>query len=246
METNEPKKPRERSREYPQYDLKFCIDLTETINAKLGNRFSSAEQLSKVFGKSITYLGSQLSSCKQYSLLELKKGDGYKPTEAFYKVTRGRTGQDRLEASIYCLKSPSIYSDFIEKYDLQEMPTDLPSIFYWDYSITEGAKDAAAKIFLENLNYLGLISSDGKLIVEAQKQETEIPTPPRSTLPHLEPIRLNTTNNQPTHSVNLTHGYKRADIKITNGRFISLEFPPDLSNDDIDKIRKILDTWKDD
>ena len=213
----------------------------------MGNRFSSAEQLAKAFDKSITYLGSQLSSCRQYNLLELKKGEGYKPTEFFYKVTRGRTEKDKLDALIYCLKSPSIYYDFIEKYDGQELPSDLPSIFYWDYGITELAKDAAAKTFIENLNFVGVII-EGKLIISKTNADHDEPSPGIGQQVNSTPPPQ---QNKPQVGNNiipnlLPVGYKRSDIKITNGRFVSLEFPADLSNDDIDKIRKILDTWKDD
>jgi hypothetical protein len=248
MEENDPKKPRERSREYPQYDLKFCIELTETINSKLGNRYSSAEQLSKTFNKSITYLGSQLSSCKQYNLLDLKKGEGYKPTEFFYKVTRGRTDADKLDASIYCLKSPSIYNDFIEKYNGQEIPSDLPSIFYWDYKITEAAKDSAAKIFVENLNYLNLISEDGILQVGEQKavEDREITLP--LTIKQAEKIGIQALSHQPQPSPKVIEpnpGYKRADIKVSNGRYVTLDFPFDISSDEIDKLIRNLELWKD-
>lgn len=248
MEQNDTKKPRERSREYPQYDLKFCIELTETINSKLGNRYSSAEQLSKAFNKSITYLGSQLSSCKQYSLLDLKKGEGYKPTEYFYKVTRGRTEADRLDASIYCLKSPSIYNDFIEKYNGQEVPSDLPSIFYWDYDITEAAKDAAAKVFLENLNALNLISADGILQVGEQKvpNEPEIVQPIAKQVEHLVPQSTVQQWVAPHKTlVEPIQGYKRSDIKISNGRFVTLDFPFDITSDEIDRLIKNLELWKD-
>ena len=129
MEESDIKRPRERSKEYPLFTQKSCIEFTEIINSKLGNRICSGDQLAKTFGKSITSLGSRLSSCKQYDLLELKKGDGYKLTERFYKVTRGRSDEDKREAKIQSLKNPTIYSDLIEKFDGVGLPTDLPSIF---------------------------------------------------------------------------------------------------------------------
>lgn len=246
MEKDDTKKPRERSREYPLYDIPFCVELTESINSKLGNRFSSLAQLSKTFDKSVTYIASQLSSCKQYNLLELKKGDGYKPTDIFFKVTRGRTDSDKREALLACIKSPAIYGDFIQKYDGQELPSDLPSIFYWDYKITEAAKDGAAKTFIDNLNFLGLITEDGKLIVDG-KIENLIGIPVNQNPP------IATTQSQvhqpvvspPAILTPLASGHKKADIKISNGRFVTLEFPADISSEEIDRLVKNLHLWKD-
>jgi hypothetical protein len=246
MENTESKKPRERSKEYPLFTLKNCIEFTDTINSKLGNRFSSAEQIAKTFGKSISTLGSILSSCKQYDLLDLKKGDGYKPTEWYYKVTRGRTEDDKKDATLHCLKSPVIYNDLLEKFNGEELPTDLPAIFYWDYSITEGAKDGAAKIFLENIENLGLIASDGTLQISE-----DIPKPiPEITLPlTITQAQQIAAQKTPQVSINkipeLTIGNKRADIKVSPGRFVTLDFPFDITTEEIDKLIKNLELWKD-
>ncbi len=245
MDETEAKKPRERSKEYPLYDIPFCVDLTESINSKLGNRYSSIAQLSKTFGKSETYIASQLSASKQYNLLDLKKGEGYKPTDTFFKVTRGRTTEDKRDALINCIKSPAIYGDFIAKYDGQELPSDLPSIFYWDYKITEAAKDNAAKIFLDNLNYLSLISSDGKLIVSKEPIKVAEPETPDNGTGDPKVIPPATPPFIPQGGLNNDSDKKKADIKIKNGRFVSLEFPKDLSDDDIDRIINTLNTWRD-
>jgi hypothetical protein len=246
MDETDIKKPRERSKEYPLFTQKFCIEFTETINSKLGNRVCSGDQLSKTFGKPITSLGSRLSSCKQYDLLELKKGDGYKPTDLFFKITRGRTDNDKREAKIQSLKNPTIYSDLLEKYENQELPTDLPSIFYWDYKITENAKDGAAKIFLENLQDLGLLSDDGRLILS---NNGEKPTDPIE--PTVDPTKPPAAVKPPPvvgHAGTVlppASGFKRSDIKVSPGRFVTLEFPADLSTAEIDKLIQNLELWKD-
>jgi len=244
MEEIDPKKPRERSKEYPLFTQKFCIEFAETVNSKLGNRFSSADLLARTFGKAITALGSRLSSCKQYDLLELKKGDGYKPTEKFYKITRGRTDEDKREALIQSLKNPTIYNDVIEKYDGIELPTDLPSIFYWDYGITEGAKDTAAKIFIENLQDLDLISTDGKLIISKKPiegAEIIIHNPDADTPPYVKPPVIPPVLPITPPAI----GNKKADVKISNGRFVTIEFPADITSNEIDRLIKNLELWKD-
>jgi len=247
MADPEIKKPRERSKEYPLFTQKFCIEFTDTINSKLGNRFSSADQLAKTFGKSVSTLGSQLSSCKQYDLLELKKGEGYKPTEWYYKVTRGRTDEDKREATIHCIRSPYIYNDLFEKYEGQELPSDLPSIFYWDYKITESAKDGAAKIFLENIQDLNLLTEDGKLIIshrDAKQVDPVIPPVDHAAgmggfreTPHADTFK-------PTHKLP-SIGLKRSDVKVSTGRFVTVEFPEDLTSAEIDRLIANLELWKD-
>jgi hypothetical protein len=246
MEDSEIKKPRQRSKEYPLFTQKSCIEFTETINLKLGNRFCSGDQLSKTFGKSITSLGSKLSSCKQYDLLELKKGDGYKPTDIFFKITRGRTEEDRFSAKILSLKNPTIYNDLIEKFSGIILPTDLPSIFYWDYKITEGAKDSAAKIFLENLQDLNLISDGGELNLAKKESIGEEKDP---SIPPVIPTVV-TTKTSHEHVVTPTvalpvAGFKRADIKVSNGRFVTIEFPSDITTVEINKLIQNFELWKD-
>jgi len=43
----------------------------------------------------------------------------------------------------------------------------------------------------------------------------------------------------------LASGHKKADIKISNGRFVTLEFPADISSEEIDRLVKNLHLWKD-
>jgi len=243
MEDTDHKKPRERSKEYPQFTQKFCIEFTETINSKLGNRFSTAEQIAKTFNKAVTSIGSHLSSCKQYDLLELKKGQGYKPTEYFFKITRGKTEEDKRDALIQSLKSPSIYEDIIEKFSGQDIPSDLASIFYWDYSIKEGAKDAAAKIFTENLQNLNLISDEGKLTVSKSIIEDGVATPATPIVS--PPVGVTPPTVIPTVTLPPSSGNKKSDIKVSTGRFVTLEFPFDITSDEIDRLIKNLELWKD-
>jgi hypothetical protein len=177
--------------------------------------------------------------------LELKKGDGYKPTETFYKITRGRTEDDKRVAKILSLKNPTIYSDLIEKYDGQELPTDLASIFYWDYKITEAAKDGAAKIFLENVQDLNLLSEDGRLELSNNGDKPADPILPPSDPSIKPPADLKPP---PAHSGTVlppATGFKRSDIKVSTGRFVTLEFPADLSTAEIDKLIQNLELWKD-
>lgn len=127
------------------------------------------------------------------------------------------------------------------------MPTDLPSIFYWDYKITESAKDGAAKIFLENLQDLNLLSEDGRLVLSNDggkpADPIELPAdlsikPPGEVKP--PPATVHTGTVLPP-----AIGFKRSDIKVSTGRFVTLEFPADLSTTEIDRLMQNLELWKD-
>lgn len=244
METNI-KKPRERSKEYPQYDLNTCIQITEEINSKLGNRFSSLTQIAKAIGNVETRASTKLSSCRQFGLVELRKKEGYKPTEAFYKATRGRTEQDKKDALIQCLKTPTIYGDFISKHNGEPIPSDLPSIFYWDYKITEGAKNEAAEIFRTCLDQLGLIK-DGKLnLTSANEEQEEEIVKEEVKIDEIKKDKETPIVNDGVQKIIPPAGKKSADIKIGVGRFVTVIFPENITNEEIDRFIKNLELWKD-
>jgi hypothetical protein len=253
MESTEIKKPRERSKEYPQYDLKFCISLVEEIISKLGNRVSSLKQIAKAFNKSETHLSSQLSACRQYGLLEIIIKEGYKPTDLFLKITRGRTESIKRASLLEALQTPSIYANFINKHNGEKLPDDLPSIFYWDYKITEASKEGAAKVFRSNLDYLDVIGHDGKLAVNNVDEQNIV----LDTLVSLgqETLGINTPKNK--EDVKKTDEkiilnsqgsvVKKTDIKIGQDRFVTIEYPINITNEEADKLaKKILAILKDD
>jgi len=250
MEVSDIKKPRERSREYPQFDLNSCIELTETINSKLGNRYSTLPQIAKTIENSEARTSSKLSSCRQFGLLELVKKEGYKPTELFYKATRGRTEQDKKDAKLKCIQNPTIYGDFISKHNNEEIPSDLPSIFYWDYKITEAAKDEAASVFRTCLDQLGLIVN-GRLniggsitsiypedkhdeandkAIKVEREDDHIPIP---------------SQEKPEQKIIPPAGKKSADLKIGAGRFLTIIYPENITNEEIERAIKQLELWKD-
>lgn len=241
------KKPRERSKEYPQFDLKTCLDLTETINSKLGNRISTLEQIANTINNSEARASSKLSACRQFGLVELVKKEGYKPTELFFKVTRGRTDQDKKDALLKCIQSPTIYGDFISKHNNEEIPSDLASIFYWDYKITENAKDEAASVFRTCLDQCGFIV-DGKLntgvaVADPGSEESQDETKDKLKLEGKGDG--NTPPPIKDEKPKLPSGRKSTDLKVGAGEFITVIYPENITNDQIERAIKQLELWKD-
>lgn len=253
-ETTSPTKVRERSKEYPLYDLEYCINFTEQVRSKLGNRFSTREQIASALGISEGNTISKVSSCKQYGLLELVKKEGYKPTDIFLKVTRGRNDAEKREALLYCIQHPTIYGDFIKKYNGQGLPTDIATIFFWDYKIAEKAKSSAADTFLQTLRFANVISPDNILSLGVEpnnssdqiKSEEEVHEDIQEvgSVKLLNPPKSNNDQEEIQYSGGISTESRTTDIRISIDRYVKLSYPADISNKEIDAVIKKLESLK--
>lgn len=248
MDATATKKNIERSRSYPFFSLKECVDLTHKIHSELGNRFSTRKEIADIMNISEGYIVKFVSACVQFDLLENQYGTGYKPSETFLrKILLAENENEKRNILIECLKKPALYSELFEKYNNSKLPSALPVILCKDFGIQLTAKDKAASIFTDSLNFVNVLSSDGTISIpniSTQEQEEAEEESGESRHNADTPIADTSTNSTKPKNFNQA-GKKRADIKINNGRFITIEFPEDINNQEIEKIISNLLTWKD-
>lgn len=158
-----------RSSPYPSYTIQYCLDLVTTIytNFGSGNYYAKREEIAKVLGISAANLQTKVSSANQYGLLELKSGEGYKPSKLFTSIHRPIDDKSKKAALIEVFKSPSLYASLIEKFEGEILPSEGPlsNILLHHHNISDGANVKAADIFIENARSLNLIKQDNVLML---------------------------------------------------------------------------------
>ena len=178
------KQPRVRSVAYPSNTISHCVSLTERINKHFGNiAYVPREKISKNLEISDSHLQTQLSSCVQYGLLEMKPKEGYKPTPLFTKIYKPLPTENRLEALKQCFFECDLYKAVLGDCKGNVLTQDgLATILYRNHKVSEPASPVAAKVFLENATELRLIGEDNILcldgIQEAEVIELETPLEP--------------------------------------------------------------------
>lgn len=163
--------PRVRSVAYPSFTIQHCIELTSDIHKFFGNSvYVSREQISIKTEISDSHLQTQLSSCVQYGLLELKPKEGYKPTALFTKIYRPLPNENIRDSKLEAFNCPELYKKIISECNNQIHTIDsLSTILFRNYKVSEGAAPFAAKIFLENAKELLLIDEQNLLNIDGAK-----------------------------------------------------------------------------
>jgi hypothetical protein len=168
----------QRSSSYPSYTINYCIELVTKIytNFGSGNYYASRADISKALNASEAYLQTQVSSANQYGLLEMKSGEGYKPSSLFVSIYRPIDDNHKRQAIITAFKSPHLYTELISRFENQILPAESPlaNILLHHHSIFDGANVKAASTFLENARDHGFISSDNVLLIEGTPTSSPI------------------------------------------------------------------------
>lgn len=167
----------QRSNAYPSYTLQESIDLTKQIYSNYGgSMFVSREQVAKMLNLSASSVILKLSSCTQYDLLEMKSGEGYKPSIHFVKIHKPLNETEKTEALIHCFSSPKLYADLITEFknEILPYPAGLATVLFRKHSISEPVSEKAATVFIENAKFLNLLNSENILRLDNATKATPI------------------------------------------------------------------------
>jgi len=170
------KKPAARSVAYTAFTIEYGRDFTQNIYSHFGgNSFNSRETIAKILKRSPELLKSPISSCVQYGLLEMRSKVGYKPTARFMDLYKQDDPEIYRNTMIACLKSPPLYATLLESYKGDIVPSlnVLANSLFKKHGILENASEKVASVFLQNLEDLGLIGADRKLL-DLDKKPDEI------------------------------------------------------------------------
>lgn len=228
---------------YPSRKLSDIITFVSKIYTELGNDlYHSKEDIAKVHGLSVNYIKTTLSTAQQYNLLELKHGTGYKVTPLFIRIFRWEDEQERISGIIESLRSPDIYNPIFTEYNGRVLPSNqgLTNILVRRYNLKELVAQRIAEGLIENLKEYNLLNGSNVLNLQLPfKGKTEDKTD-------------NSTNNEaPKETENQKikrHDSEVQTIEVTipmkNKSKAYLRFPEEYTNEDMDKIARIVQAYK--
>lgn len=177
-----PKAPvAQRSSPYPSFTIQQSLDLTKAIYDNYGSNFDvTREQTAQVLNQSTTSVQSKMSTAVQYGWLTLKPKIGYRVSDLFIKWMRPISEEQKNEAMLTSFRNPGLYQALITKFDGNVLPPAnlLANILRQDHRIYDSACDEAARIFIENANFLGVLGSDKHLRLNSRTSNMEQPAPP--------------------------------------------------------------------
>ncbi|MEZ5016182.1 MAG: hypothetical protein R2800_03965 [Flavipsychrobacter sp.] len=241
---------RTRSSPYPSYIINKCFDLVQDIDTEFTDVvYTPQEDIVNNVGKKGGAFLMFLGSCVQYNLLDLKKGEGYKPSALFKKISRPLPNENVDDLYKECLLEPNLYKSLINEFNNKALPSKsgLANILVRNYNIKSNAADKAATIFIKNLNELGCIKDgnilylnsvkankveeieDDSTIIEEQEsivKDSQINTPSTSVTTQTNQLLL-------TESTN----HDKLTIKLTEGKHAYLSFPNDINVKDIEILK---------
>lgn len=158
----------QRSSPYPSYTIQQSLELVKTIYESYGNTVNvTREQAAKLLGVSTSNIQSKMSTAVQYGFLTLKLKEGYMVSKQFIAWARPIDDAQRREALLTAFKSPSLYQALIARFDGNILPLAEPlaNLLLQSHRIYEAGCGEAAKVFIDNANYLGLLDADKHLRV---------------------------------------------------------------------------------
>lgn len=198
-ETNKisPKKQRERSTAYPSSSLEEALELTKQLRDKLGvgphKRSAAAVGIgySGVNGAS----AAKIAAMTHFGLLD-RTSDTYTISDTAKRILFPISEEDRMIAIIEAARQPQLYSQLLEKYAGERIPSMLQNILHINHGVSVSAAPSAADTFIKSMRFARLMDDNDILsgstpainMVQPEKKY-EIATPQK--LSDTSPAKIN-------------------------------------------------------
>jgi hypothetical protein len=252
----------QRSHAYPSLTLLETVEFVRKIYTQLGvSSFQTRDTIAKVLNFSPDTLNKRLSTASQYELLDSKAKEGYKATPLFIKIYKPMNDTEKREALLQCLKNPKLYAALLEEYKNNIVPSvvGLSTNLYRNHNISESASEKAAQVFITNLTELGLLDEDNHLLLGEELPIQEEGVEERKAFSQVAPSTLVAPRQFYGGGVSVplqTHadtdhvsGVQYQEdlplvISLKEGKKAKLIYPEGITNDDWDKIIRIIQAMK--
>ena len=248
------KSSRIRSVAYPSHTLESSLKLSTKIN----NEFTSlnyipVDSISKFLNtRGGTFL-MQISSCVQYGLLELKKGEGYKPSALLTKILKPLPSENVNDLLLECLTKPELYKKLFNDFNNKQLPSESGLVNILDrlYGVKGAGAETASKVFFKNINAAKLVSESNELKFGSYIPYEELPDSTsdtesenvfdfsQNTLP--PPTERNKDKND--NRQEKIEEKKEIPIFLSGGREAKVVLPKVFSDDDLKRISKVLSAY---
>lgn len=157
---------KQRSRSYPAYDLRGCVDWAGAVRAKLGSGRCDRESVAQATGSvGITGTSQRKLAALQYFGLMKRDSDGYYVlTPLSERILRPTEEHEKAEALLEAFMQPELFRELIERFRPDgRVPAMLPSILVRYHRIQDQVAEAVAQVFLDSGRYAGALGEDGRI-----------------------------------------------------------------------------------
>lgn len=242
---SEIKIPRIRSVAYPSLSLSDCIELTSSIYKIFGGATHTArETIAKQLGVSESHLQTQVSSCVQFGLLELRSKEGYKPTDLYIIARNPMPGEELKDAYIEMITKPPLYKAIIDQFNKDHLPQEagLATLLFRKHKVADKAAPLAAKVFIQSIIQCGFLDQENWILDMPSKGEEKgyvqvIDEKPKDQILYL-PAKGESFENP-----SKTPESEPIEILLDGGRKAQLYMPNDYSKKDLERVMKIIEIY---
>ncbi len=250
------KKSREKSVKYPYYSIEKCIDYLNIIH-KIGGRkgaqigsILSEMNINSPNNNRLSYLNS---SSEIFGLIE-KSDQTIKPTELGILILFPPNGEgQKKQLLIRSIKNSEIYANIIDKYNENILPNrDFLRTEFYHLKIAPAVLDQAVNSFIESIQYVSVLDEDNRLLIPPEittvtstAMEKIYPQKPERTT--LESDNQKISQMQTQLKANLPSEEKvdivRFEVMTSTGLKATVCIPSKCSQEDIEKIKKIVSAY---
>jgi len=239
LERKKSKKAREKSAQYPAYDLSNCMELIRVVDSLGRKQVAEGSLLSELgltSSNTKSYTG-KLSSCKQFGLLDSKAGFLSITDRANLMLypTEAEEEQKNIQFKkliIEAFRSPPLYQQLIKKFDDKVLPKSdtLANILMNEYKIAKAVKNSAAKVFISSARFAEVLGDNNVLQVGRTYETTAGEALPAETEIH--------EMGQKPPPMGQVHSLK---LVLSSGKSAAITVPSDITKTDVEKLKNMLD-----
>jgi len=239
--TKKTRSSREKSVLYPYYGLKESLDFARKVQTIAGKGFASEKSLAAELGVSATTksFAYKISSARQFGLV-VKTKEGVQMTARARNILNPIDPKDNPTLLLECFRAPPLYKKLIQQFDGELLPqvNSIANLMMNQLSVATAAKDRAAKVFLNTVQYCKAIDSRGRLSIERPGENVI-----DDTVSDLSET-LSSPNTKERFS--LKHepkigAYETVSLALQGQRTIKIVYPVDLSSTEIERVKRQID-----
>jgi len=219
---------REKSRKYPYYDLKECIEFAELISkigGKLEAPISAIVSSMGIKSENNKRLNYSMSSSEQFGLIS-KSNKALKIIELAKKIIFYEDEFQKKEAIMEAFKSPPLYKELIKRYEGLEVPETLPNVLY-KLGIAQSKIKRATITFKRSARFVGALDENNILMTKTSETQ--------------EPGEVPESVSEQISIPPVSSGYHNLSLSLSNGQSAKLIIPKNISKEDVEKLKKMLD-----
>jgi hypothetical protein len=224
---------REKSVRYPYYNLEDSLGFAKMIDQIAGRKDAPISAILEHMGiksENNKQLNYKISSSEQFGLIS-KHNKSLVVTELARNILSPPGDESQKQQLLLeAFQSPPIYKQLIEKYEEKELPVVLPNVLQ-NMGIVKSKIDRAAKVFKQSARYANALDEESKLQtlnIENKRLETS-ETP------------LDSTKTKQTQIESISQGCHNLNLSLSNGQILKLSIPVNISKQEVEKIKKMLD-----